>query len=193
MEAREIGDELMATVCLRFSAKSDAARDGSPIVQSGPRWASVSRFSRWRSREIISRGNARQELTSSWLLYLPNLATRGEEGKERGKAEIADFMLRSKFELLTDGVFSPRTRKVPPGRSLSKPIGTRPIGRLCEEVGASGGRIFFASGVAWTHAGRRFLASSREQESRTLWLESHQPASFSHDRMTRQWRAFFLC
>ena len=38
MEAREIGDELMATVCLRFSAKSDAARDGSPICA---KWASM--------------------------------------------------------------------------------------------------------------------------------------------------------
>ena len=55
MEAREIGDELMATVCLRFSAKSDAARDGSPIVQSGPRWASVSR-SRAGGRRRLSQG-----------------------------------------------------------------------------------------------------------------------------------------
>ena len=41
----------------------------------------------------------------------------------------------------------------------------------------------FSSGVAWTHTGRRFLASSGEQESRALWLESQQPASSGfHDR-----------
>ena len=38
------------------------------------------------------------------------------------------------------------------------------------------------------------LAWPRIQESRALWLEIQQPASFCfHDRMTRQWRDFVTC
>ena len=75
---------------------------------------------------------------------------------------------------------------------LSKPApSTRPIRSLCEDIGTCGGRIFFASGVAWTHAGRRLgivmitrvaSAVARELAARI----------FFHDRMTRQWRDFFL-
>ena len=51
------------------------------------------------------------------------------------------------------------------------------IGRLCEEVGACGDRIFFASGVAWTHAGRRFGIVT--QDSRAVRPRAITPHFFS--------------
>ena len=102
--------------------------------------------------------------------------------------------------------FCPWTRQVslPAGRRrlartcqsassrLSKPAPrTHPIRSLCEEVGACGGHIFFASGVAWTHAGRRFFLVTRTRVSNAV---AREPAAriFFHDRMIRQWRALFL-
>ena len=75
----------------------------------------------------------------------------------------------------------------PPVKACSK---NRSIGRLCEEVGACGGRIFFASGVAWTHAGRRFGLVTRTIVASAVAREPAANIFFSRS-VTRQWRAFF--
>ena len=76
---------------------------------------------------------------------------------------------------------------------LSKPAPrTHPIRSLCEEVGACGGRIFFASGVAWTHAGRKLGIVTITRVASAVAREL-AARIFFHDRTTRQWRDFFLC
>ena len=55
---------------------------------------------------------------------------------------------------------------------LSKPAPRmRPIGRLCEDIGACKGRILFSSGVAWTHAGRRLGIVTRVRVASAVALE----------------------
>ena len=84
-----------------------------------------------------------------------------------------------------------RTFRSPSSR-LSKPAPrTRPIRSLCEDIGTCGGRIFFASGVAWTHAGRRLRIVMITRVASAVAREL-AARIFFHDRRIRQWREYFL-
>ena len=77
---------------------------------------------------------------------------------------------RSAHQLSAQRRGAPSGRRRLERRSVSsrcqRPLqGRNPIDRLFEEVGACGGRIFFASGVAWTHAGRRLAWHRHDYKS----------------------------